>query len=320
MRIGLYLDLAVGVSPDGATSWAAGKAIAQEARIGCPPDRFSADGQDWGLVPFAPLGLEEERFEPFRALLRANMRHAGALRLDHVMGLQRLYWIPRGETGRNGAYVYYPFSALLEAVAEESWVFGTIVIGENLGTLPPGFTDTIVRAGLLGYQVLYLADEHAPFRPSQAYRREALVCASTHDLPTLRGWWTGRDIEWRRKTGLATAAEAERQWEERQEERRLLVVALAEAGLLPSADDARAEELSDAVIVAVHRFLGRTPCRLFAVQLDDALGALEQANLPGTVDEHPNWRRKIAVAIEDLGDHALFQDVTEAVAAERPRP
>jgi 4-alpha-glucanotransferase len=176
-----------------------------------------------------------------------------------------------------------------------------------------------VRAGLLGYQVLYLADEHSPFQPPQSYRREALVCASTHDLPTLRGWWAGKDIDWRRKTGLATATEAERQWQERREERRLLAATLAEAGLLPSAEETSAASLSDAMIVAVHRFLGRTPCRLFAVQLDDALGAVEQANLPGTVGEHPNWRRKIAVAIEDLGDHALFRDVTEAVAAERPR-
>ncbi len=149
MRIGLYLDLAVGVSPDGATSWSEGRAVARAARIGCPPDPFSTEGQDWGLVPFSPLGLEAERYEPFRALLRANMHHAGALRLDHAMGLQRLYWIPEGESARDGAYVRYPFRALLEAVAEESCVFGTIVIGEDLGTVPPGFTDTIVRAGLL---------------------------------------------------------------------------------------------------------------------------------------------------------------------------
>jgi 4-alpha-glucanotransferase len=149
MRIGLYLDLAVGISPDGSTSWSGGTAIARHARIGCPPDPFSAQGQDWGLVPFSPIGLAEQRFEPFRALLRASMRHAGALRIDHAMGLQRLYWIPEGSSARNGAYVHYPLRELLEMAAEESWMFRTIVIGEDLGTVPPGFTETLVRAGLL---------------------------------------------------------------------------------------------------------------------------------------------------------------------------
>ena len=322
MRIGLYLDLAVGVAPDGATSWSEGRAVARAARIGCPPDPFSTEGQDWGLVPFSPLGLEAARYEPFRALLRANMCHAGALRLDHAMGLQRLYWIPEGESAREGAYVRYPFRALLEAVAEESCVFGTIVIGEDLGTVPAGFTDTMVRAGLLSYQVLYFGRSGQRFQPPEDYRREALVCASTHDLPTLKGWWTGTDIDWRVRTGRATKAEAEIRRQDRLAERTGLIEALAEAGLLPAPAAAHAlaaPALSDAALIAAHRFLARTPSRLFAVQLDDALGTVEQANLPGTVDEHPNWRRKMAVGIEELRDHALFRAVTEAVAAERPR-
>jgi 4-alpha-glucanotransferase len=322
MRIGLYLDLAVGVSPDGATSWSEGRAVARAARIGCPPDLFSTEGQDWGLVPFSPLGLEAERYEPFRALLRANMHHAGALRLDHAMGLQRLYWIPEGESAQAGAYVRYPFRALLEAVAEESCVFGTIVIGEDLGTVPAGFTDTIVRAGLLSYQVLYFGRSQQGFQPPEDYRREALVCASTHDLPTLKGWWTGTDIDWRVRTGRATKAEGEIQRRDRMRERKELIDALAETGLLPgpaAAHALSAATLSDAGIIAAHRFLARTPSRLFAVQLDDALGTVEQANLPGTVDKHPNWRRKMAVTIEELREHALFRAVTNAVAAERPR-
>jgi 4-alpha-glucanotransferase len=322
MRIGLYLDLAVGVSPDGATSWSEGRAVARAARIGCPPDPFSTEGQDWGLVPFSPLGLEAERYEPFRALLRANMCHAGALRLDHAMGLQRLYWIPEGERARDGAYVRYPFRALLEAVAEESSVFRTIVIGEDLGTVPPGFTDTIVRAGLLSYQVLYFGRSQKRFQPPEDYRREALVCVSTHDLPTLKGWWAGTDIDWRVRTGRATKAEAEVQRRDRMRERKELIDVLAETGLLPAPAAAHARTaatLSDAAVIAVHRFLALTPSRLFAVQFDDALGTVEQANLPGTVDEHPNWRHKMAVRIEELRDHALFRAVTAAVAAERPR-
>ena len=331
MRIGLYLDLAVGVSPDGATSWSGGKAIARQARIGCPPDPFTTEGQDWGLVPFAPRGLAQEGYEPFRALLRANMRHAGALRLDHAMGLARLYWVPEGMSARNGAYVRYPFRPLLEAVAEESWVFRSIVIGEDLGTLPPGFTDTIVRAGLLSYQVLYFGHTGTAFQPPEAYRREALVCASTHDLPTLKGWSIGGDIDWRLKAGRTTEAEASRLWEDRKRERRLLGEALTEAGLYEASlyPDARAlkdgrtanqQAMPDEMLIAVHRFLARTPCRLLAVQLDDALGAIEQANVPGTVDEHPNWRRKTAVTIEELGAQPLFGSLFDAVATERPRP
>jgi 4-alpha-glucanotransferase len=320
MRIGLYLDLAVGISPDGSRSWLDGPAIARHARIGCPPDPFSAAGQDWGLVPFSPVGLSRERFEPYRSVLRSNMRRAGALRIDHAMGLQRLYWIPEGNTAKEGAYVAYPFRELLEGVAEESWISRTIVIGEDLGTVPPGFTDTMVRAGLLSYQVFYFTEHGGAWMPPYAYRREALVCASTHDLPTLKGWWVGKDIDWRVEAGRASNGEAVLQRKERMRDRQLLLKALVSAQALePGAAQAASKEMPDEVLIAVHRFLALTPCRLLSVQLDDALGAGEQANLPGTVNEHPNWRRKTPVAIEALGEHVLFRAVIRAVAAERPR-
>ena len=321
MRVGLYLDIAVGISPDGSRAWYGGPAIALHARIGCPPDPFSADGQDWGLVPFSSPGLAQERFEPFRALLRAGMRHAGAIRLDHAMGLQRLYWIPEGEGARNGAYLRYPFRQLLESVAEESWVFRCIVIAEDLGTVPPGFTDTIVRAGLLSYQVLYFAQDAGIFRQPHAFRREALVCASTHDLPTLKGWWTGNDIQWRMRANRCSAADAENQSFDRKRDKRQLLETLAQALLLPEGVETALKDktMSDALLLAAHRFLARTPCRLFAVQLDDALGQVEQANVPGTIREHPNWQRKMAVTIEALEAHKLYRALTEAVASERPR-
>jgi len=320
MRIGLYLDLAVGISPDGSRSWLDGPAIARRARIGCPPDPFSAAGQDWGLVPFSPVGLAEERYEPFRSVLRSNMHHGGALRIDHAMGLQRLYWIPEGNTATDGAYVAYPFRELLEGIVEESCISETIVIGEDLGTVPPGFTDTMVRTGLLSYQVFYFSERDGTWMPPHAYRREAMVCASTHDLPTLKGWWVGRDIDWRVKTGQATKTETVKQRQDRLRDRGRLLAALVDAtALAPAANQADAKEMTDEILVAVHRFLARTPCRLLAVQLDDALGLVEQANLPGTVDEHPNWRRKAPVSLEALGQHGLFQSVIGAVAAERPR-
>ena len=321
MRIGLYLDIAVGISPDGSRAWYGGPAIALQARIGCPPDPFSAEGQDWGLVPFSSPGLAQERFEPFRALLRAGMRHAGAIRLDHAMGLQRLYWIPEGDGARNGAYLRYPFRQLLESVAEESWVFRCIVIAEDLGTVPPGFTDTIVRAGLLSYQVLYFAQDAGLFRQPHAFRREALVCASTHDLPTLKGWWTGNDIQWRLSAKRCSGADAENQSFDRKRDKRQLLETLAKALLLPGGVETalKNKTMSDELLLAAHRFLARTPCRLFAVQLDDALGQVEQANVPGTIREHPNWQRKMAVPIEALETHELYRTLMETVASERPR-
>lgn len=320
MRIGLYLDLAVGISPDGSRNWLNGAAIARHARVGCPPDPFSALGQDWGLVPFSPVGLAEERFEPFSAVLRSSMQHAGALRIDHAMGLQRLYWIPEGNTAKDGAYVAYPFRELLEGIAEVSWMSQTIVIGEDLGTVPPGFSDTMVRAGLLSYQVFYFSEQDGVWMPPHAYRREAMVCASTHDLPTLKGWWVNNDVNWRVRSGRATETEAAIQRQERMLDRERLLDALMGAqALAPREAYAQSAEMPDEVLVAIHRFLATTPCRLFAVQLDDALGVREQANLPGTVDEHPNWRRKTPVPIEALGEQSLFRAITNAVAAERPR-
>lgn len=320
MRIGLYLDLAVGISPDGSRSWMGGPAIAHNARIGCPPDPFSAAGQDWGLVPFSPVGLDEERFEPFRSVLRSNMHYGGALRIDHAMGLQRLYWIPEGNTAIDGAYVSYPLRELMAGIVEESWISETIIIGEDLGTVPPGFTDAMVRAGLLSYQVSYFSEDDGTWRPPHAYRREAMVCASTHDLPTLKGWWASRDVDWRVSCGLATEAQAAAQRQDRLRDRGRLLDALVDAeALAPETVEADAKQMPDDVLVAVHGFLASTPCRLLAVQLDDALGLVEQANLPGTVDEHPNWRRKSPVALEDLGQHALFRSVIGAVTAERPK-
>lgn len=320
MRIGLYLDLAVGLSPDGSRCWIGGPALARHARIGCPPDAFNAAGQDWGLVPFSPVGLSEERFEPYRSVLRSNMHHAGALRIDHAMGLQRLYWIPEGNTAKEGAYVAYPFREMLQDVVEESWISQTIVIGEDLGTVPPGFTEIMGRAGLLSYQVFYFSEQDGKWILPHAYRREAMVCASTHDLPTLKGWWIGNDIDWRFKTDRATEAETDTQRQERIRDRQLLLDALVTAQALDmNAAHAESAEMPDDVLIAVHRFLAITPCRLLAVQLDDALGTPEQANLPGTIDEHPNWRRKSSIAIETLGKHSLFGAVIRAVATERPR-
>ena len=203
MRIGLYLDLAVGVAPDGADTWCAPDKVIAGARIGAPPDPFNAGGQDWGLAPLSPEPMREGHTDGLRAVLDAAMRHAGAIRLDHVMALRRLYLIPQGRPSSDGAYVDYPLDALLDVVAAASMDRRTIVIGEDLGTVPHGFRDTMREANILGYRVLFFERGHdGGFRPPADYDRSALACVATHDLPTLAGWWRGRDIAERAKIGL----------------------------------------------------------------------------------------------------------------------
>ncbi len=324
MRIGLYLDLAIGVAPAGALSGGQSPARARAARVGCPPDMFSAEGQNWGLVPLSPAVMRGGE-NAFARVLEANMRHAGALRLDHVMGIQRLYFIPETESAQFGAYVRYPMKEMLEIVSDASWKMRCIVVGENLGTVPIGFNDAMTGAGLLGYRILYFTRGEGRMAAPGEYPREAMVCASTHDLPTLKGWWTGSDIAWRLKVERITEEEADLFRKDRELDKQLLLVTLADEGLIDRhiADAARSgdmpPEMPDWIVLAVHRMLARTPSRLFAVQLDDALGVTEQPNLPGTTDEHPNWRRKTPVKIEALGTHEGLRVLAAAISAERPR-
>ena len=253
----------------------------------------------------------------FAAALRHNMRHAGAVRIDHVMGLKRLFWIPEGGSPADGAYVRYPFGDLVHIIALESERHRCLVIGEDLGTVPRGFRPAMQRAGLLSCRVLYFerARDGAFLAPA-AYPRRALVSVSTHDLPTLRGYWTCRDVRWREMLRRLPDEDALRQARsERERDRVLLLRALASAGLLPCGIDPEAppDEASDELVAAVHRYLAKTPGCLLMVQLEDALGEEEQPNLPGT-DEHPNWRRKVRVNLEDLPDLALVQRLSAVMA------
>jgi 4-alpha-glucanotransferase len=320
MRIGLYLDIAVGVAPDGAETWMDRASVVAGVRIGSPPDPFNERGQDWGLAPLSPVALRERDCAGFVSVIEAATQHAGAVRIDHVMGLMRLYWIPEGAKADDGAYVHYPLSDLMGHLAAASNHHHAIVIGEDLGTVPPGFRDILRSAEIQGCRVLYFERDGNAFRAPESYPREALACVSTHDLPTLRGWWAGLDIEARQRAGVCSEEGAAGWRTVRDEERHTLVARLAASGLLtgdviPSEPD----HLTDEVCVAVHRFLARTPSRLLAVQLEDLIGMSEQANLPGTIDEHPNWRRKLAYGLDGLADLPLFRRIAEAMAEERPR-
>jgi 4-alpha-glucanotransferase len=325
LRIGLYLDLAVGVAPDGADTWAAPNTVVRGVHIGSPPDPFNRLGQDWGLCPLSPVALRENDGAAVAATLRDLTRHAGAIRIDHVMGLVRLYWIPAGLSASDGAYVSYPGHTLMRQLASASLEHAAVVVGEDLGTVPAGLRNIMRRMEILGYRVLYFErGKDGGFRAPRSYARETLACISTHDLPTLRGWWRGHDISERERLGLFDAATADLQRRARAGDRRLLLQALGRAGLLSNAiatgkAGAPPMELPDSILLGLHTFLARARSRLVAIQLEDLVGTEDQANLPGTVDGHPNWQRKLPVKLEDLPRCGNFQRVAGAVAAERPR-
>jgi 4-alpha-glucanotransferase len=318
MPIGLYQDIAVGVSPASAMAWANPGVTLSGVSAGAPPDWFNLHGQNWGLAPLSPVGLREDAYAVFRATLRHNMRHAGAVRLDHVMGLQRLFWIPAGASATEGAYVRYPFADLARVIALESQRHRCVVIGEDLGTVPRGFRPAMRRAGMLSCRVLYF--ERAPggaFAPPEDYPREALVSASTHDLPTVRGFWTARDVRWRELLGrFPDEAALLNARAERARDRVLLLHALHRAGLLPPGLDPERppEELSEELALALHRYLAATRGQLVMVQLEDALGEAEQPNLPGTL-EHANWRRRLGRSLEELASVPLVGAVAGAMTA-----
>lgn len=316
MRIGLYLDLAVGVAPDGSATWSDPTLTVSGAHIGSPPDMFNATGQDWGLAPLAPRALGELGMRPFRDLCDGVMRHAGALRVDHAMSLQRLYWIPQAAAATEGAYVRYPMQRLLAELADASRRHRVIVIGEDLGVVPKGFREAMLQRRIQSYRVLMFERDAAGFRPPAGWPVDALACVSTHDTATFAGWWTGSDIEVRRSIGLYDAAVAEAVRQRRATERGELLDLLRLSGLMPDRGDSRHP---DVLAAAVHRLTASTPSRLFVVQIEDALGLADQPNVPGTVDEHPNWRRRLPVDIEDLPGRPNVDSMLATIANARPR-
>jgi 4-alpha-glucanotransferase len=308
LSLGLYRDLAVSVDPNGAEAWADQELIASGASIGAPPDAFNRAGQNWGLAPVNPMILQRQGYAPFIAALRANMRHAGILRIDHVMSLNRLYWIPSGMEASAGAYVSYPFEDLLRLVTLESHRRACAVIGEDLGTVPVGFRERMRSAAVLSYRVLVFERGHdGGFVPPGGYPPLAAASAATHDIATLKGFWLGRDIAWRRRLDLYPDVEtAEADERERSKDRRLLFDALVSEGLLAaervghflpeSGVPAYSTELGDAILT----YLARSRARLMLIQLEDVVAEGEQANLPGTIDAHPNWRRRMSRSLEAL--------------------
>ena len=313
MAVGLYRDLAVGADRGGSEGWAKPERFGPTLSIGAPPDLLAPQGQDWGLPPFNPLTLESEGLAAFRALVAANMRHAGAIRIDHAFQLRRLFLIPQGAPASQGAYVDYPFEALLAVLRLESHRARALVIAEDLGTAPEGFSEAIMRSGVLSYRVLQFEREaDGGFKRPEAYPRDALAAITTHDLPTFAGWWRGLDTDLRETLGIYDQERAAKERSGRAIERRQLVAALHEERLLPSPDVTEAPPL-DAVV----RFLARAPAVLTAIQYEDVLGELGQPNMPGIMEGHPNWRRKLVDDVDTLAaPGGPLAKIAAALAAE----
>jgi 4-alpha-glucanotransferase len=310
MRIGLIADLAVGMSGGGSHAWARQNDILVGLNVGAPPDQFNSLGQNWGLTTFSPHALVAGGFAPFIATLRAGMQHCGGLRIDHAMGLMRLWVIPDGGTPQEGAYLAYPLDDLLRLTALESHRQCAIVIGEDLGTVPPGFRERLVKAGIAGMRVLWFERQRRRFVPPDLWPTEAAAMTSTHDLPTVAGWWRGTDIAVRARCGLGRDSQEERA--ARDMDRQVLWSAFraanVEQGPPPPPDGA------PRVVDAAVRFIGRTPTRLALVPLEDALALEHQPNVPGTIDEHPNWRRRYQADASKLLDDANVRSRLEGLS------
>jgi 4-alpha-glucanotransferase len=301
MPIGLYGDYAVGANPSGSETWSDRTGYRMGAEIGAPPDPLALWGQGWGLPPPDPVVLEERRLEGFIGLIRNNMRCFGALRLDHVMSLFRLWWVAGGSMPSEGAYVHYPFHRLLAALTLESVRERCCVVGEDLGVVPDEMRRAMPEYGLYHYKVLLFERVAGRYRRPDEFARRALATVTTHDMPPLRSFWEGLDIELRRMLKLYPAPEIEAEVRaERERDRAALLAALAEQGLAPAHPASPAEAASPELVHALHVYLARSSAALVAIQIEDLLGMTDPVNVPGTDRQYPNWQRKLTQGLEEI--------------------
>jgi glycogen operon protein len=307
---GLYRDLAVGAAPDGAEAWSGEMRVLPGFSIGAPPDPFSAEGQVWGLPPPDPRAGAADGHAGFARLIRANMRHAAALRVDHVLGLRRLFLVPEGARGSEGAYLAQPFDDLLADLALESTRARCVVVGEDLGTVPEGMGEALREADVLSYRVLWFERQGPGFVPPARWPARAAACVATHDLPTLAGFWSGADMTERAALGLLDAHAAEA----RAADKRALMQALRDAGLFEG--DAEAP-MTDAMAAAIHALVASTPSSLMLVQAEDLAGAEVAVNLPGTDQERPNWRARLSPDLARLFARPRARAILDAIRHHR---
>jgi 4-alpha-glucanotransferase len=322
MPIGFYYDLALGSDRAGADGWRFQNVLALEADCGAPPDAFAPEGQNWGFSPADPIRLRASGYRYFIELLRNNLRYGGAIRLDHVMALFRLFWIPRGLPASKGAYVRYPAEDLLAILALESVRANALVIGEDLGTVPDWVRGRLETAGVLSYRVFYFERTWmGSWKAPGAYPAQSLAVATTHDLPTLIGYWEGADIDTRAELGFFASEQARRAMSaEREREKAWILAALKSEGLMPPDvpdDPARTPVMTWEIAHAIHQYLARTPSWLVLANVEDVIGMRSQTNVPGTVDQHPNWRRKLSLTVDELMQDARFEQLAARLRSER---
>lgn len=301
MSLGLYLDLAVGPRRGGAETWCESAGVAEGVSIGAPPDHLSPAGQNWNLAAFSPQKLAVDKYRALRDILSRTMRYCGVLRIDHVLGMNRSYWIP--DDGSPGGYIRQPFQTLLAIVAIEAERAETVVVGEDLGLVPAGFRETMNERSIYSYSVLqYEKDKSRQFCPTKYLRAKSLACFGTHDTPTIKGYWKGRDIDWWQKLGWMDEEQAATAQSERASENAALFSLGRKSGTI---DDRSFNDLS----MRIHGALAHSSVAMVSVQLDDILGEIEAQNLPGTIDEHPNWRRRCPAPIETLGRNQCLTSI-----------
>jgi glycogen operon protein len=298
MKVGLYGDLAVGVAADGAECWANPSNYLQGISFGAPPDAFNAEGQNWCMPPFDPTALRKTAYQPFIDMLRENMRFCGALRMDHVMWLQRMFVIPHDKTASHGAYIRYPFDDLLGILALESTRAKCVIVGEDLGTVPLGFRERMEYENILSYRLMRFEKEHdGSFKAPCNYPYLGLATPSSHDLPTMRGFFAGDDLKLMQKLGfIKDEDEMHTALRDRKHETENLVKVLKEQGFLTYEhfDKLSDERMLDELVAAVSLYLARTSAALTMLNLEDLTGSVEQVNVPGTVREVPNWRHRLS--------------------------
>ncbi|HEY6434365.1 MAG TPA: 4-alpha-glucanotransferase [Acetobacteraceae bacterium] len=318
MRIGLIADLAVGMDPAGSHAWSRQQEILGGLAIGAPPDLLNPNGQQWGITTFSPQALKQTGFAALLATLRAAMRNCGGARIDHAMGLQRLWLVPEGASAADGAYLRYPLTDMLRLLALESHRHQAVLVGEDLGTVAEGFREKLDAHGVYGMRVLWFERDEDGFAAPEQWDRSAIAMTSTHDLPTVASWWLGADIRLRAQHGVLGPQQRPEALEaERDEDRQAVWAAMHDAGVaegaLPPADE------TTRFVDAAVRFVGLAACPLALLPLEDLIGTTEQPNLPGTTDQHPNWRRRTERAAAELLEEPAVARRVAALNAERPR-
>lgn len=316
MQIGLYHDLAIGSSSGGSDTWNYQEVIANEANAGAPPDDFSPDGQNWGFPPLIPEKLKETGYKLFIQTLRKNMKYGGAIRIDHALGLFRLFWIPYGIKPKDGAYVSYPSEDLCRIIALESVRNKTIVIAEDLGTIGENVRETLKRFKMMSYRLFYFERNYPDpsFLPPDKYPEMAVCALTTHDLPTITGYWKARDLEVKKKIGqFKDENKYKEKITERERDRKLIIEALKSKGFISAdyADKDIIPEMNTELCLAIYRYLASTPCKLILVSLDDIIGTVDQQNMPGTIDSYPNWIQKIPLSLKMLISDKRFNDLSD---------